>query len=371
MIRTPAQILREHLRLLSSAEYSIDEGDLLGRYQRGDPTAFASLVHRHGPMVYGVCRRVLGRSPDADDAFQATFLALVRNPFAIRNPQALPAWLHRVALRTARKALTRRKPVRPADDGSTSREPEPVEQAVWADVRRALDEELNRLPSRFLAPLVLCYLDGVARDEAAARLRLTIGTLDRRLSAGRALLRSRLARRGLGAVALGTVVFSGGLAVAVPEHLSGSTAELACAGRLVSTEVQALLSRSATFRVPAFAGIALLGALVATVIGAAGWSGGDEPTRPKPAPPMATKVNEEPAEPLPEGAVARMGSTKLRHVGLSDFAFTEGGKTIVSLGVDPAVRYWDPVSGRQSNNCAAFEPCRCSSESDPGRRGRC
>src|SRR4029079_9058653 len=141
MVRTHTHVLRQHLKQL--ADSRTGDADVLNRYRAGDPNAFAELVHRHGPTVYGVCRRALGPTRDADDAFQATFLALVRKPAAVRNAAALPGWLHRVALRTARKALARRKPVRPADETTTSRDAGPAETVVWADVRRALDEELN------------------------------------------------------------------------------------------------------------------------------------------------------------------------------------------------------------------------------------
>jgi RNA polymerase sigma factor (sigma-70 family) len=282
MVRTPPRIFREHLRILADGLHCAGDAEILGRYQAGERDAFAALVHRHGPMVFGVCRRVLGRSADADDAFQATFLALIRNPFGVRNPNALPAWLHRVALRTSRKALARRKPIQPADAGKASAELCPAEQAVWADVRRALDEELNRLPTRFRGPLVLCYLDGATRDEAAARLRLTIGTLDRRLATGPALLRARLSRRGLDAIVLGTAVFADGLDAAVPTELMCITAGLAGPGGSAAAAVHALLAAGPTIRLSAIAAVTLLGGLTATLIGAAGRPAVTNPAARKP-----------------------------------------------------------------------------------------
>ncbi|HKB05822.1 MAG TPA: sigma-70 family RNA polymerase sigma factor, partial [Gemmataceae bacterium] len=286
MIRTPAQVLRQQLQRLADAQAGAGDADALRRHRAGDPGALADLVHRHGPMVYGVCRRVLGPTPDADDAFQATFLALVRHPAAVRNPSALPAWLHRVALRTARKALAQRKPVREPADTAASSEPGPADRAAWADVRRALDEELNRLPDSFRSALVLCYLDGATRDEAARRLGWTVATLDRRLAAGRARLRARLARRGLGALALGCAVLAAdGLRATVPLHLLQAAAHLGDRlrrGALPPGVVAATLPS----RTPVIAGLSVALAAVALTLG--GWW--TQAANPKPAGPKADEA---------------------------------------------------------------------------------
>jgi RNA polymerase sigma factor (sigma-70 family) len=307
MVRKHAQIVRQHLRRLADERAGADDSDALRRHRAGDPDAFSDLVHRHGPMVYGVCRRLLGPTPDADDAFQAVFLALVRKPASVRNANALPAWLHRVALRTARKALARRKPVRMEDEAVASRTSGPDEQAAWADVRRALDEELNRLPNSLRAPLVLCYLDGATRDEAARRLGWSVGTLDRRLAAGRARLRIRLARRGLGTVALGTAVFADGLKAAVPTHLLETTTTLGPAGDSASMAVRALVAGRSAIGIPVATAVLILGGLTVTLIGATGGPADDEPPRQQSPAPVAAKSADAADEPLPDGAVARMG----------------------------------------------------------------
>lgn len=349
MIRTPAQIIRRQLQVVADR----DDADLLRRHAAGDTHAFAALVHRHGPLVYGVCRRVLGRAADADDAFQATFLALVRRPGAVSHPAALPAWLHRVALRTAHKALARRKPVHPVDQDAASREPGPEDRAAWADVRRALDEELNRLPEHLRGPLVLCYLDGSTRDESAARLGLSLGKLDRRLAAGRALLRERLTRRGLGAVALGAAVFGDGLSVALPAELVQATAELAASRVVVPASIATLAAGGGFHTVPIAASVLLLGGLTVMLVGAAARSGGDEPARPQPRTPVAGKSSEvAPDDPLPAGAVARMGFTRFRHAGLSDFACLGDNKTVLTLGADRVVRAWDMATGKLTRSVA-------------------
>src|SRR5262249_19682470 len=167
---------------------------------RRDPEAFAGLVRQFGPMVMGTCRRVLGPSADAGDAFQAVFVALARRASSFRDGRALPAWLHRVSLRVARKALARRQTRGLTALGSPACQPadpaEPFTEVAWKDVRRVLDEELDRLPEAYHGALVLFWLDGLTRDEAAARLGMSLNTLKRRLDAGRELLQLRLLRRG-------------------------------------------------------------------------------------------------------------------------------------------------------------------------------
>src|SRR5947209_1574234 len=173
-----------------------------------DETAFAALVRRHGPLVLGVCRRVLGDGPDADDAFQATFLVLARKADSLRQPERLAAWLYGVAGRTARKARGRRAARRaregPLPEGLAV--PPPPDPCDW---RPLLDEELARLPERYQTAVVLCDLQGLARTEAAARLGVAEGTLSSRLARGRAKLRDRLIRRGV-TLAAGSLALEAG-----------------------------------------------------------------------------------------------------------------------------------------------------------------
>src|SRR5262249_57294210 len=134
-----------------------------------DRAAFGELVRRHGPLVLGVCRRMLGHAHDAEDAFQATFLALVQNARGIRNPKALAAWLYGAAARVCRKALARR--ATPPPPVAPPAGCDPLEDVVWKEVRGLLDVELSRLPSTLRDPLVLCYFASLTPDEAAQRLR--------------------------------------------------------------------------------------------------------------------------------------------------------------------------------------------------------
>jgi RNA polymerase sigma factor (sigma-70 family) len=193
--------LVRYVRNLASpgAPDACTDGQLLERYAvGGDPAAFAALVERHGPMVLGVCRRALRDRHDAEDAFQATFLVLIRKARAIEKPGSLGSWLHGVAYRVAGKAkaqAARRRAREPfaaravAVDGS--------EDVVWRDLRAVLDAEVDALPERYRAPLVLCYLEGKTNAEAARLLGWPRGTVATRLARARERLRSRLARRGL------------------------------------------------------------------------------------------------------------------------------------------------------------------------------
>src|SRR5438445_7385763 len=177
---------------------------LLGRYVADrDEAAFELLVWRHAGLVFGVCRRVLGDSHAAEDAFQATFLALARKARAIRRGESLSGWLHRVARRIASRARTstvRRILVeRRAAIGIAVTS----DECGLGDVRAVVDEEVDRLPERLRRPVVLCYLEGLTTDEAARRLGCPRGTVLSRLAAARDKLRDRLARRGLGLPAAG------------------------------------------------------------------------------------------------------------------------------------------------------------------------
>jgi RNA polymerase sigma factor (sigma-70 family) len=161
--------------------------------------AFRELLSRHGPMVLAICRQILRQPDDADDAFQATFLVLVRKARSIRMNDSLAPWLSSVAFRTAQRARARASRYRPADEEKIKGLAEPAENpsAFTVDLRPLLYEELERLPDRYRSPIVLCHLEGKTHEQAARLLRWPVGTLSGRLSRGRQLLRSRLERRGV------------------------------------------------------------------------------------------------------------------------------------------------------------------------------
>jgi RNA polymerase sigma factor (sigma-70 family) len=230
-----------------------DDGDMTDRLllerflTAGEEAAFEALVRRHGPMVLGVCRRVLDHLQDAEDAFQATFLVLVRKARSIVKRDTVGNWLYGVAYRTAHKARTaaarrRRK------ETQMSR-PEALPTETWNEVRPVLDEELSRLPDKYRGPIVLCDLEGSTRKEAAQRLGCPEGTVSGRLARGRELLAKRLARRGLALSggALAAVLGSDAATACVPAPLVGQTVRAAAsvasgnaAAGAVSTTVAAL-----------------------------------------------------------------------------------------------------------------------------------
>ncbi|HVK08721.1 MAG TPA: sigma-70 family RNA polymerase sigma factor, partial [Gemmataceae bacterium] len=169
----PAGAVARHVRDLVERQRldALPDGELLARYRAGrDDGAFAALVRRHGPLVLGTCRRILTRAHDAEDACQATFLVLARKAGSVRGGPALAGWLHRVAVRAAcrlRRDLARR-PTEPLPPDVANPAPTPG-GLEWREVRTAFDSEVGRLPDRFRLPLVLCYLQGKTRAEAARR----------------------------------------------------------------------------------------------------------------------------------------------------------------------------------------------------------
>ena len=171
---------------------------LLEEYLRDrSESAFSALVARHGGIVMGVSRSVLGDGPDAEDVFQATFLALARNTTSIRNRDSVSSWLHGVAFRLACKVRDRSRRRADVERRNVRGEAMEMDDMTWSELREALHEEVARLPEKYRLPLLLCYWSGLTQDEAAARLGWTRPVVRDRLERGRNLLRSRLARRGL------------------------------------------------------------------------------------------------------------------------------------------------------------------------------
>jgi RNA polymerase sigma factor (sigma-70 family) len=251
---SPASRVIEHMRqtVLRCDGGGLTDGQLLQCFvERRDGGAFEALVRRHGPMVWGVCRRMLADHHDAEDAFQATFLVLVRRAAAVVPREAVGNFLYGVACHTARKvraaaakrgAREKQVPVMP--------EPETRRHDPSRDLEAALDEELSRLPDKYRLPIVLCDLEGRTRKEVAAQLRLPEGTLSSRLTTARRMLAKRLRRGGL-ALSAGAVaaVLSRSAAAAAPVpgavlSVTIRAAGLAAAGKatpgVISAKVTAL-----------------------------------------------------------------------------------------------------------------------------------
>jgi RNA polymerase sigma factor (sigma-70 family) len=159
--------------------------------------AFRALVIRHGPMVLGVCRRILDDPHAAEDAFQATFLVLVKKARTLRDRDRVTSWLYGVAQRVARKAKAESARRRVVESRLVPAVVQGAGDHAQAELRAVIDEEIGRLPERYRLPLILCHLEGMRHHEAAERLGCPVGTVESRLSRARDQLRARLVRRGL------------------------------------------------------------------------------------------------------------------------------------------------------------------------------
>jgi RNA polymerase sigma factor (sigma-70 family) len=257
------------------------DAELLERFAaRRDGAAFEALVRRHGPAVLAVCRRILDNAADADDAFQATFLVLVRRPEAVGRHESVGSWLYGVAVRTALRARTdlarRRKHERQV---AAMHAADSTPEAAWSDLRPLLDEEVARLPEKYREPFRLCCLEGQSYDDAARALGCSKGTVSSRLTRARERLRRRLAGRG---VTLSAGLFAAALAAhaapaAVPAPLLGATlraATLVGAGQaagVVSSRVLQLVEGVQTMSASKFKVVASL-VLVVSLVGAVGFA---------------------------------------------------------------------------------------------------
>jgi RNA polymerase sigma factor (sigma-70 family) len=220
------------------------DGELLARYRtRRDEDAFGSLVRRHGPMVLGVCRRVLRDAHAADDAFQVTFLVLARKADAVRPPDRLAPWLYGVAYRTALRARGRAARRQQVEGEYAAQSPTtPTQHSQATDLPAVLDEQVNALPEKYRVPLVLCGIQGLNKAEAAARLGLPEGTVSSRLARARDMLRERLARRGVvvPATSAFAILSADELHAAVPPMLTANAFELATSGGTIPPAIQTL-----------------------------------------------------------------------------------------------------------------------------------
>ena len=292
--RMGGAVRRIHHLFAEGTVAGLPDGQLLERFlARGDEAAFAALVERHGPMVLGICRSVLRHPEDAEDAFQATFLVLVCKGRSIRGGETVGGWLrrvaHRIAVRAGADADRRRARERRAAIGHAAALHRDEPEDDW---RRILHEELARLSDKYRLPLLLCDLEGKTHAQAAAELGCGPATVQRRLNASRALLRSRLTRRGVAltagslAVALGRPAVASvppawvEAAVAAARSFASRPARLAI-GQVIATAAEGLAHRClrsmALGRLSAVAALSV--ALVA--LGGIAWgvaaAGPDEP----------------------------------------------------------------------------------------------
>jgi RNA polymerase sigma factor (sigma-70 family) len=244
----------EHLRktVLRREEDTLSDGQLLDRFlEKRDEVAFAALVRRHGPMVWGVCRRIVGHAHDAEDAFQAAFLILVRKAAAVKWRAAVGNWLYGVACHAALKARTASARVRAKEKQVTSM-PEPAMEPRKdrEELQMLLDQELTALPDKYRLPVVLCDLEGRTRKAVAAQLKIPEGTLSSRLATAHQMLAKRLARHGLAVSggSLAALFAQNAASASVPAAVVSSTIKTAtlvaarqgAVAGVVSTKVAAL-----------------------------------------------------------------------------------------------------------------------------------
>jgi RNA polymerase sigma factor (sigma-70 family) len=282
-----------HLRQLALPRNGgiLTDGQLLERLlATRDESAFEAILCRHGPMVMGVCRRVLPSLQDAEDAFQATFLVLVQKAASVAAREAVGSWLYSVAYRTACKARASAVRRRAKEMQMARPEAQPEPDDLWRELRPLLDLELSRLPEKYRGPVVLCDLEGQTRKQAAAQLGCPEGTVSGRLARARDMLAKRLARHGmlLSAAAFATALAQGNASACVRAPLVGSTinaATLVAAGHapagVVSAPVAALtagvLKAMSISKLKVVLAALLAVGLVGIGLGVSSWAGDDNP----------------------------------------------------------------------------------------------
>jgi RNA polymerase sigma factor (sigma-70 family) len=325
------------------------DGQLLESFiSHRDEAAFEVLVHRHGPMVLGVCRRVLRHHHDAEDAFQATFLVLVRKAAWIVPRDMVANWLYGVACRTALKARAmiarRRAHEKQVMEMPEAEAVEPDE--CWRDLHPLLDQQLSRLPDKYRLPVVLCHLEGKTGREAARLLGWPEGTVSSRLARARALLARRLARHGLTAsAALATLLVKASASAGVPPALVASTIQAvsllaagkaatgaALAERVVQAMIHSKIKRVTAIVLAVVVGIGAGGLLRHALAANSATAVADNP-RQRPADPASQKpLLQVPLRDRTMMTVALSGNGKLLAVAPHD-------KTTVQL--------WDVATGKE------------------------
>jgi RNA polymerase sigma factor (sigma-70 family) len=354
-------------RVLSNSLSQLSDRQLLDRFSDSrDEGAFAAILDRHGPMILGLCRRLLSDAHLADDILQATFLVLARKADSIRRRESLGSWLYGVAKRIARQAqLAESARARREERMAGTRCETGACDPGWNELLRLLDEELQRLPEKQRSPLILCYLEGRTQDEAARQLGLTLSTCHRRLEQGRQMLRARMVRRGatLGAGLFALFLAPTAVRAAVTFELRRAALTTALAG-VNGIAVPSSIALLAKGGMPMVSLLKLLVWTFLTVAISGGLAGafwrdpnadGKEARAGAHTVARADLLVPAPAtEPprdrtgtlLPKGAAARLGTLAFRH-GRShqgSLIFTADGKSLISTG-GGWIRQWDLATG--------------------------
>jgi RNA polymerase sigma factor (sigma-70 family) len=373
-VNTTLRQLRKVLGAPGGSQLSDEQ--LLRRFlEVREEAAFAALVERHGPMVLGVCRSVLQHTQDAEDACQATFLVLARKAASIDKQGSVASWLHGVAYRLALKSHAARRRTPPGHAGQPPCH-SPVEELSWREVQQVLHDELERLPGKYRLPLILCYLQAHTQEEAAHLLGWTAGSLKGRLDRGRDLLRRRLTRRGLAALLpLGVAALAPEVPAATRVDATARAAVAFLHGQSLGADVPtgaAALARQGLRAVPlarsraalalllvfgvlaAGAGLAAYRAALADLLAAAPQNEphAQAPVKEKEEAKKQQKVRGDLyGDPLPPGAVARIGTSRLvlsrGQYHTSPLAYTPDGKQLVSCEAGKLIRFWDAATGKE------------------------
>jgi RNA polymerase sigma factor (sigma-70 family) len=362
--------LLRHLRKITdpSNPPTVNDAELLKRFiDQRDQVAFELLVWRHQRMVLGVCRRVLGNAHDAEDAFQAAFLALVRKAASVSRRDAVAAWLHTVAYRIALRARgTASKRARTDIDLDTIEAlPNSAEDAMRSDLASVLDEEVSRLPAKYRIAVMLCYLEGKTYREAGRQLGVPVGTLSARLTRARTLLRTRLMRRGIdiSAALLGTLLCEQAASAAAPAALVNTTIQSAtsmAAGQsasAASSTVAALIEGALQNMVLNKVKIVTAGLLATFLVAGAGLLLPTamlvRPAATSAPPAKVAEVIEKAArvdrqgDPLPAGALFRFGSRRPSvYMGRIHSTYSPDGHFIAVGDARGRLDLWDTRTGR-------------------------
>ncbi|MBY0527862.1 MAG: sigma-70 family RNA polymerase sigma factor [Gemmataceae bacterium] len=374
MATEPMTCVLRHVRKLIGLprDRDLTDDELLESFVvRHDESAFEALVQRHGPLVLRVCRRVLGNTHDAEDAFQAAFLVLARKAPTIRQRGSIAGWLYGVAYHLALRARStsarrRAHESRTADMHSY----QPADAPDGQEVHDLLDEELHRLPEKYRTPLVLCYLEGKTNEQAAREIGCPSGSMSSRLARAREVLRDRLSGRGVALSSVGlTALLTHGAAPNLSAALVDTTVRAAMLFAAGKTTAAASIAASAvTLAEGALSTMLTKIKLAAALVVALGLIGtgsrwfaqqgalAQAPAQAKPAEAPSADSKEAKADAfgdaLPPGALARLGTLRWRHGAAVFFvSYSKDDKELITASHDGVIRVWDVETGKELRRC--------------------
>jgi RNA polymerase sigma factor (sigma-70 family) len=360
MTGIPLHSVLDHLRRLNGITNAAQLSDrqLLNKFVTNkDQDAFAIVVTRHAPLVWGVCRRILGHHQDAEDAFQATFLILARRAGSIRWRLSVGGWLHTVAQRLAVRARKQAEQRR-IHESETRRTP--AADSSLRDLAAIVDEELQRLPAKYREPLLLHYLEGATAEAAARQLGLSRGTFYNRLAYGRELLRDRLSRQGL---SLAAPLVAAALTAEV-EAGSPPLIQATIRGVMGTVPERVAVLAAEALAIPVLTRLKVGLALVMLLGVSAGGLAMLVPRAPTEPSPQAERSADSPksdakaaanvdlhGDPLPPGAIARLGTSRFRidSEQVSGMAFAPDGKTL-AVESREGILLIDAATGKQTKS---------------------